>query len=164
MPASKKKKLSASGDSWSALITGRAPLERLYGFDPMQRIAMVKEGAPSAFVPFLATNMAIAKDRIYRIAGVARATIDRKIRAGLRLDPDESERMMAIAMLIGQAQTIVNESGDPTNFDAGKWIAAWLDIPNRALGGARPATFLDTAEGRELVSDLLSRMQSGAYS
>ena len=72
--------------------------------------------------------------------------------------------MMAIAMLIGQAQIIVNESGDPTNFDAGKWIAAWLDIPNRALGGARPATFLDTAEGRELVSDLLTRMQTGGYS
>lgn len=136
---------------------------RLYTFEPLQRIAMVKEGAPAALVPFLADGMAITRDRLYRMAGVARATLDRKIHAGLRLSQDETERMLGIALLIGQAERIVIESGDSAKFDAGKWIAAWVDRPNPALGGRCPSTLMDTFEGRDIVSSLLAQMQSGAY-
>ncbi len=159
----KKSIPSQQNDSWSALLAGRRPLEKLYSFEPIRRIAMLKEGAPALLVTFLTDEMAMTKDRLYRIAGVARATIDRKIRAAARLNQDESERMMGIALLIGQAEKIVSESGDSKTFEAGKWIAAWLDRPLPSLGGVRPATLMDTAEGRELVSNLVARMQSGAY-
>lgn len=160
---SKKRNVNHTPNAWDSLISSRSSLARLYSFEPMKRIAMVKEGAPAALVPFLADNMAITKERLYRIAGVARATLDRKIRADLRLSLDESERLIGIALLIGQAAQIVKESGEPKNFDAGKWVAAWLDRPLGAIGGVRPETLMDTAEGRELVSDTLARMQSGAY-
>ncbi|MEP6508202.1 MAG: antitoxin Xre/MbcA/ParS toxin-binding domain-containing protein [Gemmatimonadales bacterium] len=136
---------------------------RLYTFEPLKRIAMVREGAPAALVPFLADGMAISKDRLYRMAGVARATLDRKIHAGLRLNQDETERMLGIALLIGQAEKIVSDSGEFANFDAGKWIARWLDRPNAAIGGRCPSILMDTFEGRDLVSSLLAQMQSGAY-
>lgn len=141
----------------------RGSFGRLYTFEPLKRIAMVREGAPAALVPFLADGMAITKDRLYKMAGVARATVDRKIHAGLRLNQDETERMLGIALLIGQAEKIVTESGELTNFDAGKWIAGWLDRSNAALGGRCPSTLMDTFEGRDLVSSLLAQMQSGAY-
>ncbi len=32
-----------------------------------------------------------------------------------------------------------------------------------ALGGKRPADLMDTAEGQAIVSNLVARMQSGAY-
>lgn len=144
-------------------MSGRKPLAKLYSAEPIVRIEMVKEGAPAKLVTLLVADMAITKDRLYRIAGVARATMDRKVRAGIRLNQDESERMIGIARLVGQAEQIVSESGDPKRFDAGKWVAAWLDRPFPALGGRRPATLMDTAEGRDLVSDLLAQMQSGAY-
>lgn len=124
---------------------------------------MVREGAPAALVPFLADGMDITRDRLYKMTGVARATVDRKIHAGLRLSQDETERMLGIALLIGHAERIVSESGESCKFDAGKWTAAWLDRPNAAIGGRCPSTLMDTFEGRDLVSSLLAQMQSGAY-
>ena len=41
--------------------------------------------------------------------------------------------------------------------------AQWLEEINPALGGKAPGEFLDTADGRELVSRLIAQMQSGAY-
>lgn len=66
--------------------------------------------------------------------------------------------------LIGQVQAIVAESGEPAGFDAAGWVADWIKTPQRALCGKRPDELLDTADGRQLVSDLIARQQSGAYS
>jgi putative toxin-antitoxin system antitoxin component (TIGR02293 family) len=158
-----RRKLKQRADTWRTLMTSRSPLEKLYAIDPLDRIRLVKEGAPADLVTFLVDDMAITKDRLYTIAGVARATIDRKLRSGTRLNQDESERIIGVARLVGQAGQIVAESGDAKRFDAGKWVAAWLDRPSSALGGRKPADLMDTSDGRELVSDLLSQMQSGAY-
>eukprot|EP01030_Chromulinospumella_sphaerica_P005631 gene5631-5509_t len=74
-----------------------------------------------------------------------------------------SERMIGLQKLIGQVQTMVEESGNPKGFNAAHWIAQWLEQPLGALGGQKPAHFMDTIQGQELVSDVLARMQSGAY-
>jgi putative toxin-antitoxin system antitoxin component (TIGR02293 family) len=95
--------------------------------------------------------------------GMARATIKRKQREGKRLSQDESERIVGIARLVGQVEQMVRESGDSEGFDAGPWVAAWLDRPLPALGGAQPGTLMDTAEGRQIVSDLLAQIQSGTF-
>lgn len=60
-------------------------------------------------------------------------------------------------------QKIVAESGTPDGFDAARWTADWLEEPNPALGGRPPGEFMDTADGRALVSGLVAQMQSGAY-
>lgn len=129
----------------------------------MDRVNVVKEGVPAEYAATLATSMAIPKEKFYRTIGVARPTVDRKIREGLRLSQDESERVLGIARLIGQAPSIVQMSGDQRSFDAAKWLASWLDAPLNALGGKPPADFMDTADGRLLVSNLLAQQQSGAY-
>jgi putative toxin-antitoxin system antitoxin component (TIGR02293 family) len=95
--------------------------------------------------------------------GLSTTTIDRKAKSGESLSPDQSERIVAMAKLIGQVQAMVEQSGDATDFDAAKWVARWLEEPLPALGGQRPAEFMDTAEGREVVSNLLAMTQSGAY-
>jgi hypothetical protein len=58
---------------------------------------------------------------------------------------------------------MVEESGDPAGFDAAHWVADWLAKPLPALGGATPASYMDTFEGQKLVAELLSMSQSGAY-
>lgn len=148
---------------WSDLLSGRAPLAALNAYGPMERIALVREGVPAQMLPFVAEEMAITRDRLYRTIGVPRATMDRKIRARQRLNPDESERLLGVARLVGQAEQMVRESGEPEGFDAARWVADWLETPLGALGGSPPAALMDTAEGRRLVSDLLAQMQSGAY-
>jgi uncharacterized protein (DUF2384 family) len=61
---------------------------------------------------------------------------------------------------------IVAESGEfseSAGFDVARWTAEWLEEPNAALGGKSPGDFMDTADGRGLVSGLVAQMQSGAY-
>jgi uncharacterized protein (DUF2384 family) len=74
-----------------------------------------------------------------------------------------AERMIGIARLVGQAQSIVEESGSRQNFDAAKWVSASLDRPLPALGGKCPSEFMDTSSGRSMVADLLGQQQSSAY-
>jgi putative toxin-antitoxin system antitoxin component (TIGR02293 family) len=148
---------------WRDLESGRAPLATLYAFEPMEHIALVREGIPAAMLPVVASEMAITRDRLYRTIGVPRATMDRKIRSRQRLSPDESERLLGIARLVGQVDAMVRESGELEGFDAARWLAEWLETPLAALGGEAPASLMDTAEGRRVVSDLLSQIQSGAY-
>ena len=135
----------------------------LYRASTVDRVNIVKQGVPASYLLVLTTCMAIPKEKLYRTIGLIRATVDRKARQQKVLNQDESERVVGIARLVGQAQSLVQESGGPENFDGAKWLAAWLDRPLPALDGRRPAEFMDTAEGRSLVSDLLAQQQSGAY-
>jgi putative toxin-antitoxin system antitoxin component (TIGR02293 family) len=135
----------------------------LYRASTVERVNIVKQGVPASYLVVLTTRMAIPKEKLYRTIGLIRATVDRKARERKVLNQDESERVVGIARLVGQAQSLVQESGGPENFDGAKWLAAWLDRPLPALDGRRPGEFMDTAEGRSLVSDLLAQQQSGAY-
>lgn len=138
-------------------------LVSLYRADPMERVAMVKSGVPAADFVVLAANLCMPKERLASTLGLARATVDRKVRDNKLLSTDESSRMLGMASLIGQVQSMVAESGQVQGFDAGVWVSHWLEQPVPALGGRRPAEFMDTPEGQGIVSRLVAQMQSGAY-
>ena len=137
--------------------------ERLYHTSVVDRVSLVKAGVPASYVKVLSARMDMPMERFYLTLGLARPTVDRKVRESKRLNPDESERVLGIARLVGQAQALVKESGGPQKFDAARWVSGWLERPLPALGGRSPAEFMDTADGRMLVADLLSQEQSGAY-
>jgi len=61
-------------------------------------------------------------------------------------------------------QRMVNEAGDPSGFDARSWLDHWLMEEIPALGNRRPLDVLFESNGLEVVSSLLLRAQSGAYS
>jgi putative toxin-antitoxin system antitoxin component (TIGR02293 family) len=135
----------------------------LYRASVIDRMSLVEQGVPSRYLRVLATLMQIPVDRLYRTLGLVRPTVDRKMRLSRPLSANESERVLGLARLIGQAQSMVEESGRPGDFDAAKWIAKWLDQPLPALGGRIPAEFMVTADGRHCVADLLAQQQSGTY-
>jgi putative toxin-antitoxin system antitoxin component (TIGR02293 family) len=130
---------------------------------PLQRIRMVRAGVPARFVVDLSNAMSLPRERLYAATGLARATIDRKVSNEDVLAPGESEAVVALTRLIGQAAAMVEESGTARDFDAARWIGAWLQRPHAALDGKPPAEFMDTAEGRALVANLLAQQQSGGY-
>lgn len=148
---------------WRDLLSRRLPLASLYPFDAIERVELVKAGVPAGLLVLIAQDMAIPKDKLYATIGLARATVNRKLREEAVLNQDESERVLGIARLVGQVDNMVRESGNPEGFNAATWVAKWLDRPQPALGGMRPAELMDTADGRGIVSDLIARMQSGAY-
>ena len=135
-----------------------------YLADPIERVDLVKQGVPAKAVDAMAKRMAIPKERLVTTLGLARATVDRKARQNQPLSSDESSRVLGMARLVGQVQAMVEESGEPKDFNAAEWVASWLERPLPALDGRRPAELMDTPDGQGLVSNLVARMQTGTYS
>lgn len=138
-------------------------MTNFYRDDPQTRIATIRSGIPASIVGELSSTMGMSKELLLGSLGLSRATISRKEKDETALSKDESERVLGIATLIGKVQAMVEESGDPTGFNAAHWVADWLAKPLPALGGATPASYMDTFEGQKLVTELLSMSQSGAY-
>ncbi len=136
----------------------------LFDFDPLRQVEVIKLGLPATVAGDMAARMGMSKERLYSTLGLPRATVERKARESRRLSPDESSRVLGIGRLVGQAQRMVEASGQPQGFDAAAWVANWLERPLPALGGMKPAALMDTAEGQHIVANTLSRAQSGAYS
>ena len=135
----------------------------LYRFDPQARIAVIRQGVPASIIGSLSSRMGMSKETMLSSLGLSRATISRKEKEATVLSKDESERVLGVATLIGMVQTMVEQSGDPTGFDAARWVSGWLTKPLPALAGETPASYMDTFEGQKLVAELLSMTQSGAY-
>ena len=147
----------------SRVISGKQSYIVLCDYSQTERIELVKKGVPAALLTTMANDMAVTRDLLYVWIGIPRATANRKVKEGDLLSQDESERALGIARLVGQVEKMIAESGDPKGFDAAKATAAWLEQPNAALGGKSPGTFMDTSDGRALISGLVAQMQSGAY-
>jgi putative toxin-antitoxin system antitoxin component (TIGR02293 family) len=152
------------GPALQSLIAGEAASYWVfYSFGLVERIGMVKAGLPAKLLTTLANDMHVPRERLYGWLGIARTTANRKVKDDEVLSQDESERALGITSLVGQVQKIVSESGSPDGFDAARWTADWLEEQNDALGGRTPGEFMDTSDGRALVSGLVAQMQSGAY-
>jgi putative toxin-antitoxin system antitoxin component (TIGR02293 family) len=130
---------------------------------PQDRIVTIKRGVPASHIKLLAARMNTSKEFLIDALGLTRATFNRKVRENKKLSQDESERVLGVDYLIGQIENMVKESGNPTGFDAAKWVSQWLNSPLPALGNKKPASYMDTVEGQKLVSNFLAMAQSGAY-
>jgi putative toxin-antitoxin system antitoxin component (TIGR02293 family) len=137
---------------------------QVFQADAMEQVRIVKLGVPARTVEVMAKCMAMPKEKLVGTLGLARATVDRKARGNKALSSDESSKVLGMARLVGQVQAMVEESGNPAGFNAAEWVARWLQQPLPALKGQRPGELMDTPEGQGLVSQLVARMQSGAYS
>lgn len=127
------------------------------------RIRLLRQGVPASWVREAEEATALGRSTLCALLGLKLSTINRKLNQKLRLSPDESERLMGLQRLIGEVEAVVRDCGDGQGFAAGRWLASWLQRPNQALGGATPASYLDTAEGREQLGRLIGAQRSGAY-
>lgn len=155
--------IDRTDEVWAQLFDGELSFRDLEALPLGERIAMVRAGVPASVVGRLAGVMDVSKEWLYEAVGVPRSTGDAKARAGQPLGQDHSDRVLGLALMIGQVERIVQESGETDGFDAARWLASWLDRPHPALSGQKPAELLDATEGRAAVSALIGRMQSGAY-
>jgi len=131
-----------------------------------QLIAVERHGVPHAFVAALARRMDVPLARMHQMMRVSKATAARK-----RSDENSliggsaAATATAIVKLMGMAQRIVDESTSPqaNGFDVHKWFGAWIELPQPALDGMKPADLLDTPSGVEAVARVLGALESGAY-
>lgn len=135
----------------------------IYQVEPLDRIKIIRDGVPARYINIVSDSMGITKDALFKFLNLPKSTIDKKSLANQLLPIEQGERLIGMAKLVGQVESMVSESGNPDGFNAAKWVAIWLEKPSPALGGQKPSAYLDTVSGQEMISDLLSKIQTGAY-
>jgi putative toxin-antitoxin system antitoxin component (TIGR02293 family) len=135
----------------------------IYQATPLERIAMMREGVSAVELIKTGAKMGVSKEKMFSLLHLPRSTVNRRIATKKTMSVEHSERLIGLQKLIGQVEIMVSESGDSSEFNAAKWVADWLERPVAALNNSKPADFMDTIEGIELISSMLAKMQSGAY-
>lgn len=132
---------------------------------PMELVEAEREGVVGIFVKDMSKAMDIPAIRMFDILGVPKATAEKKAAAGEVIKGSGGRAALGLARLLGIAQSIVMNSKAPEakDFDSAKWLGQWLERPQPALGGRKPADLIDTPTGVEVVARLLGSIESGAY-
>jgi putative toxin-antitoxin system antitoxin component (TIGR02293 family) len=138
----------------------------LYQTTAVDRIDLIRNGVNAADFKTFVSGLDVQQEKVFTMLDIATATVNRKASRNESLSREDSEKIVGMAKLIGQVETMLEESGDPElmkDFDAARWLTHWMEEPIPALGGASPADYMDTIEGQEMISKLLATMQTGAY-
>ena len=139
------------------------PYIDIYRASGVDRIRLVKAGVSAITTKRMILDLRLDQQVLFKALNLKTATVNRKAARNEVLSPDESERVLGIAKLVGQLENMIEESGDASGFDALAWLSRWLRAPLPAFAGVRPIDQLDTMEGQALVSQALAQIQSGAY-
>jgi putative toxin-antitoxin system antitoxin component (TIGR02293 family) len=167
-PAKSSKRSASNAPLAKMTAIGRsaADIESFAGAylaSPIERVETIRRGLPASVIVQTGKAMNLPREQLYTILHFPRATVTRKIASKAVLSSEMSERLLGLRKLIGQVEVMVRESGNSEGFSAAQWVAQWLNEPSPALDGHKPRDFMDTAEGQEIISALIARMQSGAY-
>ena len=132
---------------------------------PMEIVHLERAGVRGALLKELARGMAIPSSRMFAILGVPKATAEKKAAAGEIVTGRGAQAAIGMLRLLGIAKDIA-ASGTVKNaarFEAARWLGGWIERPQPALGGRKPADLLDTPTGVDVVARLLGSIASGAY-
>jgi putative toxin-antitoxin system antitoxin component (TIGR02293 family) len=131
----------------------------------MQLVQIERIGVVGSLIKDLSKRMEISSTRIFRILGVPKATAEKKASAKEMVAGSGGQAALGMVKLLGIAQEIVRDSTAPEakDFDSAKWLGHWIERPQPALGGRKPADLLDTPTGVEVVARLLGSIRSGAF-
>lgn len=135
------------------------------GATPMQIVEIERQGVQGIFIKDLSKRMDLSASRIFAILGVPKATAEKKAAAGEWVAGSGGQAAVGMIKLLGIAQAIADNStaAQAEGFDAAKWLGQWIERPQPALGGRKPADLIDTPTGVEVVARLLGSIESGAY-
>ena len=117
-------------------------------------VERVRAGLPYAALEAVAARYEIPEETVIRLLHLPRRTLARRKKDG-RLRPNESDRLLRLARIVATAEDVLEDRDK---------AVAWLQRPNRALGGRRPLDMLDTDVGAREVEHVLGRIESGVYS
>jgi putative toxin-antitoxin system antitoxin component (TIGR02293 family) len=125
--------------------------------DPSDRIAnaeRIRSGLPYQLVVDLQEMLGVSVRELARITGLNDRTLSRR-RGGV-LNPEESERLSAVARVVDQAMFAFNNNAEG--------MRRWFKQPNAMLLHRRPIDLLFSHESLGEVSVLLERFVDGDVS
>jgi putative toxin-antitoxin system antitoxin component (TIGR02293 family) len=132
---------------------------------PMQIIDLERSGVQGTLIKDMSRQMQIPSSRLFTILGIPKATAEKKAAAGEWVKGSGGQAAVGLMRLLCIAQEIAANStaSQAHGFDSAKWLGQWIERPQPALGGRKPADLIDTPTGIELVARLLGSIESGAY-
>lgn len=140
-------------------------VRRVAAATPMEMVSVERGGVNTAFLKDLSKYMQVPAVRIFDIVGVPKATAEKKAAAQAPIAGAGGQAALGLARLLAMANSIVDNSTsqEAQGFDAGKWLGQWIERPQPALGGQKPADLIGTPTGLAMVARLLGAIESGAY-
>jgi len=132
---------------------------------PTEFMTLERAGVEGRMIKAMAGELRLPVASFYEMLGMPKATIEKKTAANEPVAGAYGHAALGMAKLLATAKNIVGNStaAGAKNFDVGKWLGEWITRPQAALGGKKPAAFLDTPTGAEIVNRLLGTIESGAY-
>jgi len=118
---------------------------------------VVRAGLPASALEYFLAHVRdwfASQTDLYAVVGSAR-TLQRKRTTGTQLSLDESDRLARLARIVVRAEDALGDDDKAHR---------WLSAPNRALGGQRPLTLLDSDAGALAVERILGRIEHGLIS
>ncbi|MFT4103639.1 MAG: DUF2384 domain-containing protein [Burkholderiaceae bacterium] len=142
-----------------------AYLQQVREATPMQMVEIERQGIAGTFITDLSKRMELPSSRVFAMLRIPPATAARKSVPGAVVDGRAGLAALGMIKLLGIAQDIVQDStaAEAQGFDTVKWLGQWIERPQPALGGRKPADYLDTPTGVDIVARLLGAIRSGAY-
>lgn len=117
-------------------------------------IELIRKGLPATAIDYVAGILSLSRAALLEAIKIPPSTIERRLRAGEALSPEESDRVSRVAKVVRRAVEVFGDD------EQGK---AWMTDNISSLGGKTPLSLLDTMEGYELVVATLSRIEYGVY-
>jgi putative toxin-antitoxin system antitoxin component (TIGR02293 family) len=131
---------------YKAALSLEAILQREY------RNSIDKTGADVAILDELAAH-GFNHEELFELV-VPRRTFARRLKAGARLSPEETDRAVRLARVTAHAERVF---GDRTK------AHRWMRKPSPMLDGATPLVLLKTETGAQLVEQTLHRIDYGMF-
>jgi len=125
------------------------------GFSASGLVSALTVGLPVRELLDLQASLAVPGEKLAKLLGISKATMHRQKRAGGRLNPQVSDRVVRLARLLGLATEVLGDIDDAKQ---------WLNSPQFGLGGAIPLDYAKTEVGAREVENLLGRIEYGVYS
>ena len=123
-------------------------------FTPSKLIEALRVGLPVQELEDLQAALDVPLEKLFPMLGISKATLHRRKARG-KLGPDESDRVVRFARLMGKAIEVMESEEDARR---------WLTSPQFGLGGVVPLAYAETEVGAREVEDLLGRIEYGVYS
>lgn len=140
-------------------------VKRIADATPMELVETEMKGVDGMFVKDLTKRMSIPAVRMYSILGVPKATAEKKVAGREVIAGVGGRAALGLTRLLSIAEDIVanSKAAEAKGFDTAKWLGQWIERPQPALGGRKPADLIGTPTGLAMVERVLGAIESGAY-
>ncbi len=131
---------------------------------PGMRMDIERNGLAPEYIQQLADVLGLPFTRLCNVLGLPKSTIAKKVTTKAPITGASAHAALGVFLLLAKVRRMLADStADSTGFDAGRWLGSWIETPQNALAGMRPAEVLDTPTGFEMVKRTLAAIESGAY-